>query len=195
MDASQLRYPETVYSGSEHKFCIMVPPNSAFRLGRKVYIFYLLKVCEMLWNTPKHQFGSNEVEWKLHNFGTPKQCIQSRNTSFAFFYLSKVSEMLWNTTKNYYGSNRVERMLHNFSTPKQCIQSRNIIFASFYLSKVSEILRNTPKHHFGSNGDVSHICYPEVVHSCSDARSASFTCRRLTKCFETHPNIILDPME
>jgi hypothetical protein len=70
MDASQLQYPETVYSGSEHKFCILVPPNSAFRLGRKVYIFYLLKVSEMFRNTPKHQFGSNGVEWMLHNFGT-----------------------------------------------------------------------------------------------------------------------------
>jgi hypothetical protein len=94
MNASQLRYPETVYSGSKHKFCILVPPNSAFRLGRKVYIFYLLKVSKMLRNTPKHQFGSNEVDWKLHNFGTPKQCIQSQNTSFASFYLSKVSDML-----------------------------------------------------------------------------------------------------
>jgi hypothetical protein len=85
MDASQLRYPETMYSGSEHKFCILVTPNSAFRFGRQVYIFYLLKVSEMLRNTPKHQFGSNEVEWKLQNFGTPKQRIQSRNTSFASF--------------------------------------------------------------------------------------------------------------
>jgi hypothetical protein len=195
MDASQFRYPETVYLGLKHKFCILVPPNSALRLGRKVYIFYLLKVSEMLRNTPKHQFGSNEVDWKLHNFGTPKQCIQSQNTSFASFYLSKVSDMLRNTTKHHYGSNREERMLHNFSIPKQCIQSRNTIFASFYLSKVSEILRNTPKHHFGSNGHVSHICDPEVVHSGSDASSASFTCRRLTKCFETHPNIILGPME
>jgi hypothetical protein len=149
----------------------------------------------MLRNTPKHQFGSNEVDWKLHNFGTPKQCIQSQNTSFASFYLSKVSDMLWNTTKCHYGSNREEQMLHNFSIPKQCIQSWNTIFASFYQSKVSEILRNTPKHHFGSNGHVSHICDPEVVHSCSDASCASFTCRRLTKCFETHPNIILGPME
>jgi hypothetical protein len=124
-------------------------PNTAFRLGRKIYIFYLLKVREMLRNTPKHHFGSNGVEWMLHNFGIPKQFIQAWNTSFASFYLSKVSEMLRNTSKHHYGSNGVEQMLHNFGIPKQCIQSRNTIFASFYLSKVSEILRNTTKHHLG----------------------------------------------
>jgi hypothetical protein len=85
----------------------------------------------------------------LDNFGTPKQCIQSRNTSFASFYLSKVSEMLRNTPKHHFGTNGVDWMLHNFGTPKHRIQARNTSFTSFYLSKVSEMLRNTPKHHFG----------------------------------------------
>jgi hypothetical protein len=56
MDALQLRYPEIVHSGPKRKFCI----------------FYVLKVNEMLWNTPKHHFGSNGVERMLYNFGTPK---------------------------------------------------------------------------------------------------------------------------
>jgi hypothetical protein len=56
MDALQLRYPEIVHSGPKRKFCI----------------FYVLKVSQMLWNTPKHHFGSNGVEWMLNNFGTPK---------------------------------------------------------------------------------------------------------------------------
>jgi hypothetical protein len=145
----------------------LIPRNSALRLGRKFYIFYLLKVTEMLRNTPKHQFGSNGIEWMLHYFGTPKQCIQSPNTSFASFYLSNVSEMLRNTPKHHYGSNGVEWMLHNFGTPKQSILSRNTCFASFDLSKVSEMLRNTTKLHFGSNGDVSQVWYPEILHSVS----------------------------
>jgi hypothetical protein len=59
MDASQLRYLETVHSSR----------NTCFAS------FYLSKVSEMLRNTPKHHFGSNGVEWMLHNFGTSKQCI------------------------------------------------------------------------------------------------------------------------
>jgi hypothetical protein len=145
MDASQLRYPETVHLVPKHKFCIFwpvegqwntpkqyqtslwvqwrclttwIPRNSALRLRRWFYIFYLLKVTEILQNTPKHQFGCDGVEWMLHNFGIPKQCIQTLNTGFAYFYLSKVSEMLRNTPKHHYGSTGVERMLHNFGTPK-----------------------------------------------------------------------------
>jgi hypothetical protein len=125
----------------------------------------------------------------LHNFGTPKSCIQSPNTSFASFYQSKVSEMLRNTPKHHFGSNWLELMLHNFGTPKYCIQCRNTSFASFYVSKVSEMLRNTPKHHFGSNGVVSQLWYPEIVHSGSDASFASFTCWRLAKWSETLTNI------
>jgi hypothetical protein len=33
---------------------------------------------EMLLNTPKHHFGSNELDCMLHNFVTPKQCIKAR---------------------------------------------------------------------------------------------------------------------
>jgi hypothetical protein len=149
----------------------------------------------MLWNIPKNQFWSNGVEWMFHNFGTLKQCIPARNTSFASFYLLKVSEMLRNTPKHHFRSNGVEWILHNFGTPKQCIQSQNTSVASFYPSKVSEIRWNTPKHHFGSNGDVSQLWYLKIVHSGSDASFASFTCWRLAKSSESLPNIIFGPME
>jgi hypothetical protein len=37
----------------------LVPRNSAFGLEHKFCIFYVSKVSEMPWNTPKHHFGSN----------------------------------------------------------------------------------------------------------------------------------------
>jgi hypothetical protein len=78
MDASQLRYLEIVHSCR----------------NTTIASFYVPKVSEMLRNTPKHQFGSNVVEWMLLDFGAPKKCIQARNTIFASFYVPKVSEML-----------------------------------------------------------------------------------------------------
>jgi hypothetical protein len=65
--------------------------------------FYVPKDSEMLWNTPKHHFGSNGAEQAIllrnnfRNFGTLKWCTQDRNTSFASFYVSKDCEMLRNT--------------------------------------------------------------------------------------------------
>jgi hypothetical protein len=56
--------------------------------------FYMSKDSEMLRNTTKHHFGSNEVEWMIRNIGTLKQCIEARNTSFSCFYMLNVSEML-----------------------------------------------------------------------------------------------------
>jgi hypothetical protein len=75
------------------------------------------KVREMLWNTLKHHFGSNRVEWMLRTFGA--EIVHSgANTSFASFYMSKVREMLWNTPKHYFASNGVEWIIRNFGTPK-----------------------------------------------------------------------------
>jgi hypothetical protein len=132
-------------------FTTLVSQNCAFRLGRKFCIFFVSRVSEMLWNTPKHQFGSYGVEWMLHNFGTPKHCIQSGNTSFASFDLSKVSEMLWNTPKHHFGSNGVEWMVNNFVTPKQGIKARTQVL-HVLLAEDNEMIWNTLKHHFGSNG-------------------------------------------
>jgi hypothetical protein len=83
MDSSQLWYPEIVHSGPKYELCF----------------FYVPKVSEMLRNTRKHHFGSNGLEWTLHNFGTPKYCIRSRNTSFSSFTcrgFAKCSETLPN---------------------------------------------------------------------------------------------------
>jgi hypothetical protein len=102
---------------------ICYPGSSSFRLGCRFCIFYVSKVNEMLRNTPKHHYGSNGVEWMPHNFGTPKHCIQTPNTSFPSFYLSKVYEILQNTPKHHFESNGVEWMLHNFGIPKQFIQA------------------------------------------------------------------------
>jgi hypothetical protein len=149
----------------------------------------------MLWNTPKNQFGSNGVEWMLHNFSTPKQCIQARNTSFASFYLSKVWEMLRNTPKHHFRSNGdvsqlwYPEIVHSGSERK---------FWIFYLSKVSEMLWNTPKNQFGSNGVEWMLHNFSTPKQCIQARNtsfASFTCRRFAKCSETLPNIILGQME
>jgi hypothetical protein len=135
MDASQLRYLETVYLVPKHKFCI----------------FYLSNVIEMLWNTPKHHFGSNGVEWMVHSFRIPKLCIQAQTQVLHLFRV----EGLRNALKHSRTSIWVQWSTMDasqFGTPKHCIQSQNTSCASFYLSKVSEMLWNTPKHYFWSNG-------------------------------------------
>jgi hypothetical protein len=43
--------------------------------------------------------------------------------------------------------------------------------------------------------DASQLWYPEIVHSVPKYELCIFTCRRLAKCSETLPNIILGPME
>ena len=117
------------------KLCseVQYPKNWSQGQNTSIETFYVLKVCEMLRNTPKHHVESSGVEWMLslrnycRKFGTPKSCLQARNTSFASFYVSKVCEMLQNTPKHRFGSSGVEWMLllqnhlWNFST-------RNIAF-------------------------------------------------------------------
>ena len=113
----------------------------------------------------------------LCNFGTPKYCIQARNTSFASFDVSKVREMLRNTLKHHLGSSGVEWIFSlryrfcNFSTQKYYIHARNISFALFDETKVCEMVRYTRKHRLGSNGLISlrkHFfvtLVPKIVHS------------------------------
>jgi protein associated with RNAse G/E len=80
MDASQLQYLEIVHSGPKHNYCLFDVP----------------KVREMLWNTPKHHFGSNVVEWMLHNFDVLQQWIQAQNTCFTSFYVRRLEK--WSKT-------------------------------------------------------------------------------------------------
>jgi hypothetical protein len=72
----------------------------------------------MLRNTPKHHFGSNGLEWMIHNFGTPEIVHSGPTHEFFIFDVLRVSEMLRNTPKHHFGSNGLEWMLHNFGTPK-----------------------------------------------------------------------------
>jgi hypothetical protein len=156
------------------------------------------KLKEMLRNTPKHHFGSDGVGRMLRNFGTLKWCIQARNTSFASFYMLKVSEMLRNTAKQHFGSNGVEWMIRNNGTLKQCIEARNTSFSSFYVPNVSEILRNTANIILGLME--KNVCFATSVPWNSAFGPETqvlhrFTCRRLAKCSESLPNIILGLME
>jgi glycopeptide antibiotics resistance protein len=136
MDASQLWCPEILHSGRKHEF----------------FFFYLWWVCEMLWNTSKHHFGSNGLGWMLRNFGTPKYCIRARNTSFSSFTcwgFVKCSETLPNII---FGSDGLEWTLHKFWYPEIVHSGWKYEFCIFYTPKVREMLWNTAKHHFGSNG-------------------------------------------
>jgi hypothetical protein len=102
MDASQLWHPEIVHSGPKHEF----------------FIFDVPRVSEMLRNTLKHHFGSNGLEWMIHNFSTPEIVHSGPKHEFFIFVMPRVSEMLRNTPKHNFGSKRLEWMLHNFGTPK-----------------------------------------------------------------------------
>jgi hypothetical protein len=148
LEASQLRYPKIVHLGPSTKvfhrftcqrlvkcseslpsiilgrmdyngcFTTSVRRNIAFRLKHKFCNFHMLKVGNMNRNTPKHHFGSNRVEWMLHNFGFRKLCTEARNTSFASYSMRKVCEIHRNTPKHHFGFNGVEWMLHHFGTLK-----------------------------------------------------------------------------
>jgi hypothetical protein len=102
MDASQLWYPEIVYSCLLHEF----------------FIFDVLRVSEMLGNTPKHHFGSNGLEWMLYNFGTLELVHSGPKHDFFIFDVPRDSEMLRNTPKHHFGTNGLELMLHNYGTLK-----------------------------------------------------------------------------
>jgi hypothetical protein len=176
MDGSQLWYPQIVHSSSAASFASF----SCWRFA---------KCSETL---PNINLGD------ASQFGTPKHCIQSQNTSFASFYLSKFSEILWNTPKHYFGSNGVERMVHNFGTPKQWIKARTQVL-HVLRAEDHEMLRNTLKHHFGSNGVEWMLHNFDTSKQCIQSRKTCFasflTCRTLVKWSETLPNIILGPIE
>jgi hypothetical protein len=59
----------------------------------------------MLRNTPKDHFGSNGLEWMLHDFGTPETVHSDPKHEFFILDVLRVSEMLRNTPKHHFGSN------------------------------------------------------------------------------------------
>jgi hypothetical protein len=145
MGASQLRYPETVYSGPNHKSCIFLP-------------------VEGLRNAPKHSQTSFWVKWSRMDalqLWHPETVYSSPKHMFCIFLPVEGYRNAPKHSQTSFWVRWSRWMLHIFDTPKQCIQDRNTSLKSCYLLKVSEILWNTPKHHFGSNGDVSQHWYPK----------------------------------
>jgi hypothetical protein len=65
------------FTTSVPKICIQAR-NTSFAS------FYVSKVSEMLWNTPKHDFGYNGVEWMLYNFGTQNVHSGPKHKFFIF---------------------------------------------------------------------------------------------------------------
>jgi hypothetical protein len=68
------------------------------------------------------------VQNHSHNFGTPKYCIQDRNTYLLAFYNMKVFELLKNNPNHHFLCNGVEWMhlvqnhFHYFGTPIYCVE-------------------------------------------------------------------------
>jgi hypothetical protein len=158
MDAPQLWYPEIVHSGPKYEFCT----------------FYMSKVSEMLWNIRKHHFGSDGLEWMLHNFGSPKYCFRAWNTSFPLL----PAEGLRNAPKHFQTSFWVQWTRMDASQlwyPKILLSVPKHEFFFFYLARVCEMLRNTSKHHFGSNGLEWMLHNFGTPKYCFRARNTSFS--------------------
>jgi hypothetical protein len=134
MDASQLWFPEIVLLGR----------NTSFSS------FYVLKVSEIIWNTRKHHFGYNALEWMLHNL-VPRNIAFGPETPV---FLLLPAEGLWNALKHFQTSFWVHWTRMDASElwyPEIVHSGPKYEFCTFYVSKVSEMLRNTRRHHFGSN--------------------------------------------
>jgi hypothetical protein len=164
MDASQLWYPVILHSSPKHEFFFFYPPW----------------VCEMLWNTSKQHFGSNGLEWMLHNFGTPKYFWTKTQVLHLFmcWSLAKCSETLPNIILGPMDKNGC------FTT----LVPRNIAFGPetrVFLLLPAEGLRNALKHFHTSfwvqwtRMDASQLWYPKIVHPGSNRSFASCSCRRL----------------
>jgi hypothetical protein len=181
MDASELWYPEIVHSVPKHEF----------------FIFYVPNVCEMLWNTPKHHFESNGLQWMLQNFGTPKQCIHTRKTSFVSFTCRRLANCSETLPNIILGSMDYSGCFTSF-VPQNCAfrpETQALhLFTCGRLAKSSETLAHIILGQW-TGMDALQLWYPEIVHSGSNKSFAYFTCRRLAKCFETLANISLGPMD
>jgi hypothetical protein len=151
----------------------------------------------MLRNTRKHYFGSNGLEWMLHNFGTPKYYLWARNTSF--FLLP--AKGLRNAPKHFQTSFRVQCTRMDASQlwyPEILYSDPKHEYFIFYLPRVCEMLRNTSIHHFGSNGlewMLHNFGTPKYCIRTRNTSILSFTCQGFAKCSETLPYIILGPMD
>jgi hypothetical protein len=152
----------------------------------------------MLWNTPKHHFGSSGLEWMLHKFGTPEIVHSKPKDEFLIFYVPKVSEMLQNTPKHHFGTNGLEWMLHNFWYPEIVHSGANTSFASFTYPRLANALKHSQTSFWvqWTRMDASQLWYPRNNAFWPKTQVLQvFTCRRLVKSSEILANIILGPMD
>jgi hypothetical protein len=134
IDASQLWYPEIVHSGPKRKFSY----------------FYVNNISEVLRNSHINHFGSNGVEWMLHNFGASKLCIQTWNTSLASFRCRRLANAPWHSQTSFWVQwSRKDASLLWY--PEIVHSGPKHKFSSYYMLKVSKVLRNSHMYHFGSN--------------------------------------------
>jgi hypothetical protein len=119
--------------------------NSVFRPETQVlHLFTCLS--EMLRNTPKHYFGSNGVDWMLHIFDYPKQCIQARNTSFASCYLLKVRECSETLPNIILGP---MEMFHNIGTRNSTFRLRTQVWHLVTCRRLAKCSKTHPKINLG----------------------------------------------
>jgi hypothetical protein len=150
MDASHLLCAEIVHSGPKHKFSS----------------FYMRKVSKVLRNTPKHHFGSDGVEWMLHNFGASKLCIQTWNTSLASFTCRRLAKCSVTLPNIILGPMEYNGCFATLVPRKSAFRPE---------TQVSNLLdgegwRSAPKHSrtlfwvWWSRTDASQLWCPKIVH-------------------------------
>jgi hypothetical protein len=146
MDASQLCYPEIVHLGPS---------------------FYVPKVSEIIWNTRKHHFGSNGLEWMLHNFGTPKIVHIGPKLKFCMFICAEGQRNHLKHSQTSFWVQWTRMNAYNFGTPEIVHLGPKLKFCKFICA---EGQRNHLKYLQTSfwvqwtRLDASQLCYPEIVH-------------------------------
>jgi hypothetical protein len=115
----------------------------------------------------------------LLTFGTPKKCIQARNTSFASFDMLRDSKMFWNIPKHRCGSNGMDASQHCYlkivhSGPKH-------EFSYFYVRRLAKWSKTHPNIN-QSRMDASQLRYLEIV---IQSRNTSIAYFYVSKVSET----------
>jgi hypothetical protein len=182
MDASQLWYPEIVHSDA----------NTGFSS------FYVQKVSEMLWNTPKHLLVPMEYNSCFATLVPQNSAFRPETQLFLLFMcrrLAKCSETLSNIFRFQWSimdasQSWYPEIVH--SGPKHKFF---LLFTCWSLEKCSETLPNIILVPMELNG-----CFTTWVPWNSPFSPETrvfhlFTGRRFTKCSEAFPNIILGQMD
>jgi hypothetical protein len=164
-------------------FTTLVPGNSAFR--PETLVLHLL-CAEALQNTLKHHFGSNKVDWRLHNFGTPK--IVHLGPSRQDFHRLTCRRLAkcYETLPNIILSPMEQIGCFTTSVPRNSAFSPNTqVFHLFTWRRLVKCSKTLPRIIWvqWTRMDVSQLWYHEVVHSGSNTSFATFTCRRIAIYF------------